>query len=116
MHEFSIARSLLDVVLEAAAEYEGARIKVIRLRIGELRQVIEFSLVEAFALCAAGTAAEGAELEIEWVPTVWRCSACGRTRSLAESDAGCSCGNPEATDRMEGCDDLLLTSLDLDEA
>jgi hydrogenase nickel incorporation protein HypA/HybF len=86
---------------------------VIRLRIGELRQVIEATLRDAFELCAAGTQAEGARLEIEWVFNTWRCSACGQARRLDDDD-GCPCGAAGAVDRMEGCDDLLLTSMDLE--
>ena len=114
MHELSIAQSLVDAVLSAAADYDAARVTVVRLRVGELRQLIEATLRDAFELCAAGTRAEGAKLEIEWVCNTWRCSACGRLRDL-DDDGGCPCGAADAVDRMEGCDDLLLTSVDLEE-
>jgi hydrogenase nickel incorporation protein HypA/HybF len=115
VHEFSIAQSLLEAALAAAAPYAEKRICVVRLRIGELRQIIASTLREAFALCAHGTAAEGARLEIEWVRTVWRCSICGRVRQADEPRDHCACGSPEAVDRLEGSDDLLLTSMDLDD-
>ncbi len=115
MHELSIARSVLDTVLEVAAENGGGRVRKVGVRIGELRQVVKSTLVEAFALWAQGTAADGAVLEIEWVPTVWRCSACARTRPLDDGQGRCPCGSTEARDRLVGSDDLAVTSLDLDE-
>lgn len=113
MHEFSIAQSLLEAVLETAQQHGGGKVLVVRLRIGELRQVIGATLKDAFEMCAAGTLAERAALEIEWVPTVWRCRECGRDRPLNACDVTCVCGETAA--RMEGSDDLLVTSIDLDD-
>ena len=115
MHELSIAHSMLETVLAAAAPYEGARVRVVRLRIGELRQVIGPTLMEAFSLCAEGTAAEDAMLAIDWVPTVWECRACGQTRPLDDEQTRCSCAESGASDRLRGSDDLMVTSLDLDD-
>ncbi len=114
VHELSIAQSLLEASLEAAAPYAQSRVRVVRVRIGQLRQIIEGTLREAFALCAETTVAEGAKLEIEWLPTVWRCGACDRIRDV-ETAGVCPCGDAEARDRLEGSDDLVLTSIDLDE-
>ena len=79
MHELSIAQSLRDTALAAAGEYNARRISVIRLRIGGLRQIVEESLREAFAILAEGSIAEGATIQIDWAPSLWRCATHGRT-------------------------------------
>jgi len=114
VHELSIAQSILDTAVAAAADHGGGRIQAVRLRIGGLCQVIGWTLTEAFAALAAGTAAEGAALEIDWVPTVWRCTACRQTRPADSDAAGCPCGRPSAADRLEGSNEMLVTSLDLE--
>lgn len=74
MHELAVAQAVLDVALEAAA---GRRVTRVELRVGALRQVVPAALAFSFELVARGTAADGAELEIEPVPVVGRCRACG---------------------------------------
>lgn len=77
MHELTIAQSILDIVLVAAAEQDAAAIRRIRLLVGELTQVVPQSLEFGFAMLAAGTLAEGAQLEIVAVELTGRCEQCG---------------------------------------
>ena len=112
MHELSIAQSLLDTVIAAAAEHGGKRISTVRLRIGGLRQVVEESLRQAFAILSEGSIAENAAVEIDWVRSVWRCTACSRTVEADETGEHCPCRGVQRS--FEGSDDLLLTSLDLE--
>ena len=112
MHELSIAQSLLESALAAAAEHRARRIAVVRVRIGGLRQIVEDSLRQAFALLAEGSIAERAGLEIDAVPTVWRCRICGAARAVETAEERCPCGSSDRA--FEGNDDLLLTSLELE--
>ena len=112
MHELSIAQALLEVALNTAAEHDAKRISTIRLRIGGLRQIVEESLRQGFELLSAGTIAESAAIEIEWVPTVWRCADCDAARETDDPATACGCGSVRR--RFDGNDDLLLTSLDVE--
>lgn len=112
MHEVSIAQSLLDTALATAAQHGAKRIATIRLRIGGLRQVVEESLRQAFDILSEGTIAQGSTVQIEWVPSVWRCAECGCVQDIESADDVCPCGSREHT--FEGNDDLLLISLDLE--
>jgi len=112
MHELSIAQSLLDIALAEAAEHGAQRISTIRLRIGGLRQVVEESLRQAFDILAEGSLAQRSTLDIDWVPSAWRCARCGCSMAIDDAPDVCSCGSRERT--FEGSDDLLLTSLDLE--
>ncbi len=74
MHETSLARTLLDVVLARAGT---ARVLAIRGRIAEDEALSSQSLALHFAAHARGTTAEGAALDLELVHVRARCSACG---------------------------------------
>lgn len=76
MHEMSIARNLLEMIERYAPTNGRARVKIVRLRIGELARVVPESLRFCFEVASEGTVADGAELVIETVPLVGRCPAC----------------------------------------
>jgi hydrogenase nickel incorporation protein HypA/HybF len=111
MHEFSIVQSLLDVAAAETRRAGGERVLRLHCRIGELRQINESLLREAFELLSRGTICEKAELRVErtfmqarchrcdclfdvhnWV---WRCPHCGADGSL-----------------IGGGDELELTSIE----
>jgi len=73
MHEMSIAKNLLGVIEQYAPANGGARVKVARLRIGELAGVVPESLRFCFQVISEGTVAEGAKLVIETTPLVGCC-------------------------------------------
>ncbi len=65
MHEAKLCLELLDLA-EAALRDEGdLRILVLRVAVGEWSGVSADALAAAFPICAAGTRAGGARLEIE---------------------------------------------------
>ena len=82
MHELSIAISLVEAACEKAAELGGVRVEALHLRLGPLSGVVRDALLFSFDLAAAGTAIEGARLDIEDVPVVVFCPACGAEREL----------------------------------
>lgn len=112
MHELSIAQALLDHAIAAADEHGAKRITAIRVRIGGMRQVVEESLRQAFDILAEGSIAEHSVVEIDWVPSVWRCAACGLAVEVDRAAQTCPCGSRQRS--FEGSDDLVLTSLDLE--
>ncbi len=77
MHEMSIAQSLLEIVLEAGRQHQLKQVKTIRLQVGEMAAVVPESLSFCFNLISENTIAAGAEIEIENIPVVARCSDCG---------------------------------------
>ena len=110
MHELSIAQAIVDVAARHAGE---ARVASVHVRVGHLRQVVPSALEFSFELCAHGTPAEGAVLELEEVPAGVRCRGCG-----AESEPG---GFPLACGGCGGLDvevvrgeELQVESLELD--
>jgi hydrogenase nickel incorporation protein HypA/HybF len=65
VHELSIAESVIEGVCERTGD---ARVARVFLRVGGDSCVAPHAIRFCFDLCAAGTAVEGAALEIEEVP------------------------------------------------
>lgn len=77
MHEMAIAQGILDIVIDAAEQNGGGKIRRIKLLVGEMTGVEPDALTFCFEALAAGTAAEGAELDIATPPLVACCQDCG---------------------------------------
>lgn len=78
MHEFGLAVSMLDLA-ERSARADGAqRIDVIHVEIGALAAVVPEALTFAFEGARLGTMAEGARLEVTYLPAVAYCASCQR--------------------------------------
>lgn len=78
MHELALAQSIIDTVNKAVQNHLGARVLEVRVRIGELTDVVPDSLQFGFESLIADTPMAGAKLEIERVPIRGKCSQCGR--------------------------------------
>jgi hydrogenase nickel incorporation protein HypA/HybF len=79
MHELSIGRSIVAIVDERAA---GRQVRRVRLEVGRLSGLAPEALRFCFEICARGTAAEGATLDIVDVDGLGRCAACGAEHRL----------------------------------
>ncbi len=111
MHELSIAESIVSI---AARHADGRRVRRVEVQVGHLRQVVPSALTFAFELLVAGTALEGAELEIESVPAVGRCRDCGGETELERFPL--TCGTCGALDlEITAGEELLVTALELDD-
>src|SRR5947209_9774307 len=79
MHELSIAQSIVEVVEARAAEYNAARVKGVRLKIGEASGIVTDSLTFCFEmLVSLDPLLAGAQLSIDRVPHRARCRSCAR--------------------------------------
>jgi hydrogenase nickel incorporation protein HypA/HybF len=77
MHEISIMTEAVRMAADAAESAGKKRVRVLRLRIGELSGVVPDALRFAFDVVCADTIAAGASLEIETVPGACWCNSCG---------------------------------------
>lgn len=78
MHELSISEHLLQTTLERAEAAQAHSVRTITVRIGRLSAIVEDSLRFYLELLTPQTIAEGAVLQVEWVPGRLRCRACGQ--------------------------------------
>lgn len=77
MHELAITRSVISIVESEAKKRGFQRTVAIRLAVGEVSGFLPDCLREFFPIAAAGTAAEGAALEIKTLPAQIKCLDCG---------------------------------------
>lgn len=90
MHELSIAQSIVDAVEARATECNAARVKGVRLRIGEASGIVSDSLTFCFEmLTSLDPTLTGAQLLIDCVPHRARCRHCAKDFSVINFVAQC---------------------------
>jgi hydrogenase nickel incorporation protein HypA/HybF len=92
MHEMALTQDLLELVDERC---RGRRVTRVVLRVGKLAAVLPDAFRFCFELCAAGTAAEGAELEIIETPGDARCRSCRSGFAVDVPYGTCACGSED---------------------
>ncbi|CAN5257301.1 hydrogenase maturation nickel metallochaperone HypA [soil metagenome] len=92
MHELAIAENVVSTVLERK---EGHHVSVIRLQVGQLAGVVPDALTFCFEVAAAGTALEGATLEIEVLSGQAHCRTCLEDFALDDAILLCPCGSAD---------------------
>jgi hydrogenase nickel incorporation protein HypA/HybF len=90
MHELGLTQEILEIITQRA---QDRKVKRVVLEIGKLSCVLPDAVRFCFDLCAAGTIAEGAELEIVQPPGRGRCRQCGAEFALHIVLAHCACGS-----------------------
>lgn len=79
MHEMAIAQSVFDIAFGEANKHAAAKIRKIKLSVGEFSGVVKDALVFAFEVLKRDTPAADAEIEIEVVKLRAVCEKCGET-------------------------------------
>ena len=104
MHEMQLVENVVDIVLEQAKLADAKKVLYVKLKIGELRDIVDELMEKCFQFLARGTMAEESVLEIEKVPFVVKCSKCGKEKHAMIHDyATMSCDDC-------GCKSLELVS------
>lgn len=113
MHELTITRTMLDIVLEQAKKASAKKVGVINLVIGELSGFVEDSVRFYFDFLAKDTIAEGAELNFRLVSPRARCRGCGNLFKLEEFDWSCPrCGASDV--EITAGKELSIESIDVE--
>ncbi len=77
MHELPVINSILKVVLKHAVSNKVSKVMAVHLQVGELSDLEDKWMQQYFDHLAKGGIAEGAQLKIERIPVVMKCSDCG---------------------------------------
>jgi hydrogenase nickel incorporation protein HypA/HybF len=108
VHELSIAEGVVEAIRERTGD---ARIARVFLEIGKLTCVEPDAIRFCFELCARGTGAEGAALEIEEVPGKASCLACGAGFEAEGAFPLCRCGSADV--EVLGGDRMLVRAVEI---
>jgi hydrogenase nickel incorporation protein HypA/HybF len=111
MHEFAIVSNLFEIMERIAAENNLKKISSVTLSVGKMRQVVPVAMDMAFEAITKGTLAEGAKLQLEFVPIRMKCASC-KSEFDVESHVyicpGCESGLLELIEGQE----LLIKSME----
>ncbi len=109
MHELSITRSIVAIVNEHAA---GRPLLRVRLHIGKLSGMMPEAVRFCYDLCAKGTLAEGATLEIDEIAGLADCESCGLQVALVARLGKCAaCGGVL---KIIAGEELLIKEIEID--
>jgi hydrogenase nickel incorporation protein HypA/HybF len=111
MHEYSVARALLDLVAEHSARHGAPAVRRVVVRVGELSGVEPELLTTAYRHLRKGTPCADAELVIERAALRWLCSRCERDVAAAGALRCGACGSPL---RLVQGDELLLDRVEVE--
>lgn len=112
MHELSLAASIVDIVERHAG---GVAVRSVYLKVGRLRQVVPDALTFGFEALVQDTPLQGATLELQLIPAVGRCRACGVETTLEEFPLLCGgCGGLDL-EILSG-EEFFVESLEVEEA
>lgn len=111
MHEFSLAKSLLQVAERHRPA--GAQVLTLRVQAGPLQAIEEQAMQWAWQAVRQETPFSHAELQLELLPWSLRCLECGREWQAPSWDAPCACG--AGCSSPVGGNELLLTEMELQE-
>jgi len=115
MHELSLAMSIVETVTESLADYPGATVKEVRLRVGALAAVEEESLQFCFGMATEGSPLAGSRLVVHRLPVVLHCDPCGKDVELAGVQSfRCPVCGVQATGVLQGRE-LEIESIEIDE-
>lgn len=113
MHETSLARQVLDAVLQRAERHGASRVRAVRGWVAETESLSPESLSFHFSAHARGTKAEGARLLLNLIHVEARCQACGRTYAPEHHLLLCpGCGSTDGKVLQQT--GLAVTSIDVE--
>lgn len=95
MHEMALTENVVEIVLTHAKMANAEKVIQVKLKIGELRDVVDSLIEKCFRYMARGTVAAEAILEITKVPFVVKCGDCGSEypESIGDCTQCRSCGS-----------------------
>ena len=113
MHETSIAKNLLEIILEKAKECNANRITKINLKLGEFSGINEHSLKFAFENIIQRTIAKDSTLNINKIPLLGKCRKCEQEFEINKTDFSCpNCGSLKL-DIISG-EDIYIDNIEIE--
>lgn len=115
MHEYSIVEGVLDSVIPAAEKAGADKLVCVRLRVGDMTEVVQESLDFMWGICCEqrGSMVEGCRLEVEYVYPRSACLKCGHEFEHDRFHLKCpECGS--ASTMLLSGRELEIASMDVD--
>lgn len=114
MHELALAQNIIETIHQAVPPETWKNVRVVRLHVGTMAGVVPDSLEFSFSALVSGTPLGHAHMEIQRIPFVVECEACGRTSTNETGIACCEeCGSGNT--RIRSGTELRVVNLELED-
>lgn len=113
MHEFSLAKSIVETALIETKKQDGKRIDTLNVKLSNLSHITPDNLEFCLTAAAKGTIAEKTKIKIETFDPTVSCQDCGHTFTFQKSEPFC----PECRSKklkMVDVSEAFLESLEVD--
>jgi hydrogenase nickel incorporation protein HypA/HybF len=113
MHEFTITKLILSIVLQKAQEVKARKITKVDLQVGRLTGYVPECIQLQFNILSHGTAAAGASLSFHQPPVDLHCRKCGIDYTSDSFDLKCPQCQAMETDILSGSE-LNVESMEVE--
>jgi hydrogenase nickel incorporation protein HypA/HybF len=105
MHEGVIMQKVVTTILAAVDNRSASRVTHVQLELGTSEHFTEEAVCQYFQVLTQGTLAEGAELELSWLPATYQCLSCQQRFESTSATGICPhCGEVSLeTTHSDGC-------------
>jgi hydrogenase nickel incorporation protein HypA/HybF len=118
VHEYTIASSIVESVLELAKQQNASRVVEVRMRIGKLRVLSIDQLKFSYEILSKDNILEGSQLNVQETEGSVKCPKCGYTNRIALDDESFHFGIPSmlcptcgANLTIEGGNECIITKV-----
>ena len=118
MHEYSIATSIVEAVLDLAKRQNSSRVVEVKMSIGKLRVLSVDQLRFSYEILSKGTILEGSRLTVQETSGWVRCPKCGYANKIETDDESFHFGIPSmicptcgTNLSIEGGDECVITKV-----
>jgi hydrogenase nickel incorporation protein HypA/HybF len=113
MHEVGITNSIIEICEDNARRHGAQVIRSVTVEIGELSGVVPDAVEFCFEACSKGTLLEGAQLIINRIPALGRCTECHTECPLETTTFTCPSCSSLTLQRIQG-DELRVKEMEID--
>lgn len=118
MHEYSIASSIVEAVLDQARQKNSSRVIEVQMKIGKLRVLSIDQVRFSYEILSKGTALEGSRFTVQETSGSVRCPKCGYAEEIETDDESFHFGIPSmicpscgSNLSIEGGDECIITKV-----
>ncbi len=113
MHEFALAKDIVETALAETKKHNGKRIDTLNVKLSNLSHLTPDNLEFCLTAAANGTIAEKTKIKIETFDPKVSCQDCGHTFTFQESEPFCpQCQSKKL--EMVDKSDAFLESMEVD--
>ena len=111
MHELGIADNLSKIVLETAQKENLSKVTKVNISFGQMVQIVPDIFEMAFRQIVINSVAQDAELDIEILPVIMKCTCCGTDFKVNENRFSCNICHSSDLEIING-NELFIKSIE----